>query len=212
MLNHEGLLEHLTYPSTPRNQSAERARNFSHFDLKRGSSQRRRPAIFLDRDGVLNRDTGYVHSPEKFEWICGAKTAVKFLNDQGYYVFVVTNQSGIARGYYPEDAVLSLHRWMNDELRLLSAHVDQFYYCPHHNDGVISEFSLECHCRKPKPGMIEQALDEWPILREKSLLIGDKPRDIKAAHSAGICGYLFDQKNLHTFVQQILTSSHKIIV
>ena len=208
-LKKEGLFQHITYPMKPLGQGNpgdQKTLNFSRFYFKQECPHRERPAIFLDRDGVLNRDTGYVHSPRKFEWICGAKTAVKFLNDQGYYVFVVTNQSGIARGYYPEDAVLSLHRWMNDELRLLGAHVDQFYYCPHHHDGVISEFNLDCECRKPKPGLIEQALNEWPILRDNSLLIGDMPRDIEAAQSAGIPGHLFNQKNLHTFIHQLLTS------
>ena len=90
-----------------------------------------KPAAFLDRDGVINVDSGYVYRPEDFAWIEGAKEAVKFLNDNAYLVFVVTNQGGIAHGHYEEDDVLSLHRWLNGELALIGARIDAFFYCPH---------------------------------------------------------------------------------
>lgn len=146
----------------------------------------RRPAVFLDRDGVLNEDANYVSLPEEVRWVEGAKAAVKRLNDAGYYVFVVTNQAGVARGYYGTDRVLALHAWMQQELRVAGAHVDAFYFCPHH-----PEYTGPCDCRKPEPGMILQAMKEWPIVKERSFLIGDKEWDVKAAKRAGIGGFLF---------------------
>jgi D,D-heptose 1,7-bisphosphate phosphatase len=149
-----------------------------------------RPAAFLDRDGVLNRDKGYVHRPDQFEWLCNAKKAVKMLNDSGFFVFVITNQSGIARGYYGDIDVVNLHAWMAAELALVSAHVDGFYYCPHHPDGADPAYKVLCSCRKPAPGLILRALAEWPVRREGSFMIGDKISDLEAAAAAGIAGHL----------------------
>ena len=94
--------------------------------------RRRRRAVFLDRDGVLNVDRGYVHAPQQVEWVQGAKEAVKLSNDAGYYVFVVTNQAGVARGFYEEQAVGALHRWMSEELAKIGASIDDWRYCPFH--------------------------------------------------------------------------------
>jgi D-glycero-D-manno-heptose 1,7-bisphosphate phosphatase len=150
----------------------------------------RRPAVFFDRDGVLNRDHGYVHKPEDFDWLPGAKQAIKLANDQGAFVFVVTNQAGIARGFYAEDNVLALHDWMNEQLGAVGAHVDAFYYCPHHPHGVRPGYQMVCDCRKPAPGLINKACNDWPVLRQKSFLLGDKTSDLAAAESAGIAGHL----------------------
>ena len=167
-----------------------------------------RPAAFLDRDGVLNRDTGYVHRARDIVWIDNAKQAVKRLNDAGYFVFVVTNQSGIARGLYRPAEVDLLHRWMNDELRAVGAHIDQFYVCPHHPDGVATGYGIVCDCRKPKPGLLLQAMREWPVRREGSLMIGDKAIDVEAAKAAGIRGIRFDPNaNLDAAVSAALSRS-----
>lgn len=152
----------------------------------------RRPATFFDRDGVLNLDEGYTHRREDFHWIAGAKEAIKRANDEGRYVFVVTNQAGIARGFYDESAVTALHQWMNDDLRPLGAHIDDFRFCPHHPDGKVIELSIACNCRKPKPGMLHSLLANWPVDRETSVLIGDKETDVEAARAAGIRGILFN--------------------
>ena len=109
-----------------------------------------KPAIFFDRDGVLNVDVGYLYKIEDFQWIDGAIEAIKYFNDKDYYVFVITNQSGVARGYYREDDIHKLHQWMNEDLYKYSAHIDEFFYCPHHIKGVIPEYSFDCECRKPK--------------------------------------------------------------
>ncbi|HEY6024943.1 MAG TPA: HAD family hydrolase [Pseudolabrys sp.] len=152
----------------------------------------RRPAAFLDRDGVLNVDHGYTHRPEQLEWIGGAPEAVRLLNEAGYFVFVVTNQSGVARGYYDEDAVKSFHSNMQESLAAHNAHVDAFYYCPHHPEGTIKPLAVRCRCRKPGPGMLEQAAREWPIELATSFLIGDKEEDMAAAGAFNIRGVKFD--------------------
>jgi D-glycero-D-manno-heptose 1,7-bisphosphate phosphatase len=165
---------------------------------------KRRPAAFLDRDGVLNRDGGYVHRSEEFEWIAGARQAVKLLNDRGYWVFVVTNQAGIARGFYQPADVERLHRWMNAELQRSGAHIDRFYYCPHHPDVADEIYGGDCDCRKPKPGMLLNAMRDWPVDPARSFLIGDRPADIQAARSAGIAGYLFETDELAVAVRRII--------
>jgi D-glycero-D-manno-heptose 1,7-bisphosphate phosphatase len=154
----------------------------------------RRPAAFLDRDGVLNVDHGYAHRPDQLEWIAGAPDAVRLLNDAGYYVIVITNQSGVARGYYAETAVRQFHAHMQDVLRAQGAHIDAFYYCPHHPDGVIKEFAIKCRCRKPEPGLLEQAARDWPIDLNRSFLIGDKDDDLAAANAFHIRGIKFNAR------------------
>jgi D-glycero-D-manno-heptose 1,7-bisphosphate phosphatase len=170
----------------------------------------RRPAAFLDRDGVLNVDRGYAHRPDQLEWISGAPEAVRLLNDAGYLVIVVTNQSGVARGFYDEDAVRRFHAHMQASLQRHGAHIDAFYYCPHHPEGSVSQYALRCNCRKPAIGMLEQAAREWPIDVSRSFLIGVKPDDIKAAAAFSIKGLLFDGRSgslLATVTSQIATGS-----
>lgn len=163
-----------------------------------------RPAVFLDRDGVLNVDHGYVHRPDQIDWIEGAQEAVKHLNDNGYLVFVVSNQAGVARGYYPEQAVLDLHQWMAEQLQAAGAHIDEFEYCPDHPDGVVERYRRLSHRRKPGPGMLEEVFSRWPVRKADSLLVGDQESDIKAAESAGIPGHLFAGGNLVEFLGSLL--------
>jgi D-glycero-D-manno-heptose 1,7-bisphosphate phosphatase len=151
-----------------------------------------RPAAFLDRDGVLNVDHGYVYDPDQFEWIAGAPEAVRLLNEAGYTVIVVTNQSGVARGYYDEAAVKALHAYMQNQLAAAGAHIDAFYYCPHHPDGIVKELTMTCQCRKPGTGMLEQAAREWPIDSAGSFMIGDKDADMAAAAAFNIRGIRFN--------------------
>jgi D,D-heptose 1,7-bisphosphate phosphatase len=172
----------------------------------------RRPAAFLDRDGVLNRDTGYVHRASDFVWLDGAKQAIKRLNDHGWFVFVVTNQAGIARGYYEPRDVERLHRWINAELRRIGAHVDSFYYCPHHPEEGREPYRRDCACRKPAPGMLLQAMRDWPARRESSFMIGDKDIDMAAAKAAGVRGIRYENQNLDILVADTITGlQHRTI-
>jgi D-glycero-D-manno-heptose 1,7-bisphosphate phosphatase len=150
-----------------------------------------RPAAFLDRDGVLNVDHHYAHRPEQLEWISGAPEAVRLLNEAGYWVIVVSNQSGVARGYFDEPAVKLFHAHMQVQLKAHRARIDAFYYCPHHPEGVVPQYALRCDCRKPLPGMLEQAARERPIDRARSFMIGDKDDDVAAAVAFGIRGIKF---------------------
>lgn len=159
-----------------------------------------RPMAFLDRDGVLNEDTGYVHKKQDFNWVQGAREAVKALNDAGYYVVVVTNQAGIAHGLYDEEAMHELHDWIGSELALIGAHIDKFYFCPFHPQGAVEHYRAVSSCRKPAPGMLLRAMNDFPVDRDRSFLIGDRQSDLEAAAAAGVRGYLFPGGDLRNFV------------
>ena len=167
----------------------------------------RRPAVFFDRDGVLNRDIGYLHRPADFEWLQGAREAVRLCNDRGYYAFVVTNQAGVARGYYSETDVRALHGWIEEQLAAIGAHVDAFEYCPHHPDGNATDYGRRCRRRKPEPGMILDLFALWPINNDRSFLVGNTPSDIQAANAAGIPGHLYQNINLRDFVERLIDQS-----
>jgi len=154
--------------------------------------QSQRPAAFLDRDGVLNVDHGYAYRSDQLEWVAGAPQAVRLLNKAGFLVFVVTNQSGVARGYYTEADVIQLHAHMQDVLKAQGAHIDAFFYCPHHPEGAVKKFAVLCDCRKPGTGMLEQAAREWPIDLGRSFLIGDRDNDMAAAAAFNIRGIKFN--------------------
>jgi D-glycero-D-manno-heptose 1,7-bisphosphate phosphatase len=168
------------------------------------TEQLRRPAVFFDRDGVLNHDSGYPFEAGKLQWIEGAREAVKAVNDAGYFAFVVTNQSGVARGFYEESHVQALHRWMADEMAAIGAHIDAFEYCPDHPDGTVERYRRVNDRRKPGPGMITDLLGRFPVKVDDSILIGDKPSDLKAARAAGLQGHLFSGGNLEAFVRMHL--------
>jgi D-glycero-D-manno-heptose 1,7-bisphosphate phosphatase len=163
-------------------------------DSKSVTPTTRRPAAFFDRDGVLNVDHGYVHRPEQLEWIAGAPESVRLLNEAGYCVLVITNQSGVARGFFDEAAVKSFHAHMQNVLAGKGAHIDAFYYCPHHPEGTVKAFAMACSCRKPRTGMLEQAAREWPIDVSRSFFIGDNEADMAAAAAFKVRGIKFDSR------------------
>ena len=163
-------------------------------------------AIFFDRDGTLNVDTGYVHNWENFVWIPGARKAIKLAKKMDYLVFVVTNQSGIGRGYYTEQEVNQLHNLMNADLEGLNARIDGFEFCPHHPKEARSGYKIACNCRKPAPGMILKLLEKWQIDPTQSLMIGDSETDVAAAKAANLEGHLFRRGNLHDFLEPLLQS------
>ena len=168
------------------------------------SEQRTRPAVFLDRDGVLNRDHGYVGDAARFDWLPGAMEGVRTANQRGALVFIVTNQSGVARGYYSEAAVFALHRHIDAELGTIGAWIDDLRFCPHLPDAPVEAYRLACPCRKPRPGMILDLMRVWPVDRARSVLIGDKASDMEAARGAGIRGILYGGEPLSKIVAQAL--------
>lgn len=143
-------------------------------------------AIFLDRDGTINREKHYLYRQEDVEWLPGAMDAIRIFGQLGYKVFVITNQSGIARGYYTEEDVKKLHRWMDEELQRVGAKVDAYYYCPHHPVEGIGVYKKECDCRKPGAGLFWQAVREHGITDlAGSWAVGDRVRDLEPAGELG---------------------------
>lgn len=148
-----------------------------------------RPAVFFDRDGCLNEDTGYVFRRQDFRWLAGARQAVRLVNRAGALAFVVTNQSGIARGLYGPGDVEALHAWMSADLARDGAWIDAFRYCPHHPEAGAGPYTRSCNCRKPAPGMICDLMRAWNVEPARSFMVGDQLRDVQAAAAAGIAGY-----------------------
>jgi len=165
---------------------------------------RRKPCAFLDRDGVINVDTGHAHTPAEFHFQPGAPEAVRLLNDRGYLVIVVTNQAGIGRGLYTEAEFIEFTGWIDERLAESGAHVDATYHCPHHPTAGVGEYLVECDCRKPAPGMLLQAIAEWEPDLERSFLLGDKPTDLEAAARAGVRGVLYRGGNVRDVVVGII--------
>ncbi|OOE90373.1 D-glycero-beta-D-manno-heptose 1,7-bisphosphate 7-phosphatase [Salinivibrio sharmensis] len=144
------------------------------------------PAVFIDRDGVVNVDHGYVADIDKFEYIDGVFDACRALKEKGYLLVLVTNQAGIARGYYSEQDFLQLTEWMDWNFADKGVDFDGIYYCPHHASEGVGEYRIDCDCRKPKPGMLIDAQKELDIDMSRSVMVGDKADDMKAAESAGV--------------------------
>jgi len=162
-------------------------------------------AVFFDRDGTLNVDIAYLHRPEDFIWIEGAKEAIKYVNDKGYLAILVTNQSGVARGYYPEEDIKEVYDWMNKELAKIGAHLDALFYCPHHPQGKIPSYTKICSCRKPDTGMVDKACLRFNIDRSKSYFVGDSKRDLECAQKAGVKGIFYKAGSLLSCVKEIVT-------
>ncbi|AJP74367.1 D,D-heptose 1,7-bisphosphate phosphatase [Sphingomonas hengshuiensis] len=169
-------------------------------------TSRAAPAAFFDRDGVLIVDTGYLSDPGAIRWIEGAREALARLAALGYRLFVVTNQSGVARGYFDEAAIDRVHAAMQAALPE-AARIDAFAYCPHHPEGSVLAYARACDCRKPAPGMINGLIETHRIDRARSFLVGDKATDVEAAARAGIAGFLFPGGDLDRFVCDLLARS-----
>ncbi len=163
-----------------------------------------RRAVFFDRDGVLNIDHGYVGTRERFEWMPGALEAIRYVTEARWHVFVVTNQSGVARGHYDEAAVRDLLDWMADEARRAGGTIDDVRYCPFHESAVVDAYHRASDWRKPGPGMVLDLIRTWELDPVRGVMIGDQPTDMAAAAAAGVPGHLFPGGNLLEFVQRIV--------
>ena len=172
---------------------------------KSGPARPQRPAAFLDRDGVVNYDDGYMGTRDRIRWMPNAAKAIRRLNEAGYFVFFFTNQSGVARGFFTEGELNVLHHWMRTELAAQGAHIDDIRYCPHHPDGSVEGYLEDHPWRKPSPGMIHDLMTHWPVRREGSFVIGDRESDIEAAKAAGVPGFLFSGGDLDAFVARVIT-------
>lgn len=147
-----------------------------------------RAAAFLDRDGVINVDTGYPHRPDELRFTPTAIEGIRLLNTNGWLAIVVSNQSGVARGLFGTAEVEAFHAHIQSELARAGAQIDAFYYCPYHPDGSVAEWAIAHEDRKPGAGMLLRAMRDWPIDRDASVLIGDKDSDMAAARRAGVKG------------------------
>jgi D-glycero-D-manno-heptose 1,7-bisphosphate phosphatase len=146
----------------------------------------RRAAVFLDRDGVINLDNGYTHRPDELVVLPGVVEELRRLHSLGYLLVVVTNQAGIARGYYTERDYETFMTYLRSELASRDVVVDVAYHCPHHPEGSVPQYAIKCDCRKPKPGMLLAAMRDYGIQAAESWLVGDKLSDVQAGVAAGI--------------------------
>ena len=153
------------------------------FDVKK-------PAVFIDRDGTVNEQMGYINHLSRFIMLSGAAEAIKLLNSHQYLVIIVSNQSGVARGYYPIELVNEVHAHMRALMEKDGAIVDGIFFCPHHINGSVPEYSIKCNCRKPKTGLIEKACKAFEIDMTNSYVIGDRYSDIELAVRLDIRGIL----------------------
>ena len=144
------------------------------------------PALFLDRDGVINKDLGHVYRIEDFHFLPHVLTSCRQFHEAGYKLVVVTNQAGLAKGYYTTHAFQILSNWMSNVFQEAGAPLSGIYYCPHHPEGSISEFKGVCMCRKPAPGLFLRAKKELRLDMPNSILVGDKDSDVLAARAAGV--------------------------
>jgi D,D-heptose 1,7-bisphosphate phosphatase len=165
---------------------------------------RGRRALFLDRDGVINVDHGHVSSRARFDWVPGALDAICHATASGWHVFIVTNQSGVARGLHTEADVRALLSWIADEARRHGGTIDDFRHCPFHPEASVPGFRALSDWRKPAPGMLLDLIRAWELDPARCVLIGDQPTDIQAAAAAGVAGRLFPGGNLASFLQPVL--------
>lgn len=150
------------------------------------ASEKKKPAVFMDRDGTITVEGGYINHPSRLHLIRGSADAIRLCNENDLQAVVVTNQAGVARGYFKEEMIGVVHERLRRQLAKRDAHLDGVYYCPHHPRTGPPEYRIECNCRKPKPGMIQAACRDLPIDLSRSYMIGDKITDSEFGHGLGL--------------------------
>jgi D-glycero-D-manno-heptose 1,7-bisphosphate phosphatase len=155
-------------------------------------SYNKNKACFLDRDGVLIEEANYISLPSQVHILPGTIKALQLLKDNNYKIIVITNQAGVAKGYFIENAIPKVHSEIDRQLNEYGIQVDRYYYCPHHPNGIIKKYAICCNCRKPMPGMILQAKEDYNLDLNSSFLIGDKMSDLLAAEKSGCHGVLVE--------------------
>src|SRR5262249_3361162 len=145
-----------------------------------------RPAVFIDRDGTISEEVGYVNHPSRFRLFPYSAEAIRLLNDRGWLAIVITNQAGVARGYFSEELITQVHDRMQTELQDHDARLDAIFYCAHHPTVGEPPYRADCDCRKPKPGLIQRAANEMDIDLSGSWMVGDRYSDIELARNAGV--------------------------
>ena len=146
--------------------------------------------VFLDRDGTINEEVHYLHRPEDLRILPGVAEGIARLRRAGFRIVVVTNQAGVARGYYGPEDVERLHACMNRQLEAAGAKIDEFYYCPHHPVHGIGPYKIQCRCRKPGTGMFEMAEERFDVDKARSFMVGDKLLDVEAGKNYGLTSIL----------------------
>ena len=167
----------------------------------------RRRALFLDRDGVCNVDHGWVGTRERWDWMPGAKEAIAMATRAGWHVFIVTNQSGVARGHYTEADVVTLHRWVLDEALAAGGTIDDVRYCPFHPEAPLADYARVSDWRKPAPGMLLDLLRAWELDPARCVMVGDQDTDMAAAAACGMPGHKFVGGNLAAFIAPLLETA-----
>lgn len=157
---------------------------------ERGEVSVKKPAVFLDRDGTINEQMGYINHLSRFVIFPGVAEAVKLLNTHEFWAIVITNQGGVARGYYPIELMHEIHALLRRSLKNEGAFIDGIFYCPHHPAGIVPEYSIACDCRKPKTGLIDQALESFDIDMANSYMVGDRYVDVELASRLNLKGIL----------------------
>ena len=168
-------------------------------------------AVFLDRDGTINIEKDYLYKIEDFEFLPGAIDGLRILQDAGYILLIITNQSGIARGYYKEEEFHKLNNWMKEELNLYGIKISDVYFCPHHPEAKVEKYRIDCNCRKPKLGMYEQAIKDYNIDLSQSYTIGDKIRDCAICKGNGCKGFLIAENEKKEIIQSVKNGEYEWI-
>lgn len=165
--------------------------------------------VFLDRDGTINVEKDYLYRQEEFEFMPGVLEGLKRLQDNGYQFIIVTNQSGIARGYYTEEDYETLTRWMLQQFEDQRIHILQVYYCPHHPQGTVEAYRMDCDCRKPKLGMYQKAIQKYQPNLETCVAIGDKIRDCAICEQSLCRGFLIHQNEKPEIIQRVKEGQYR---